>query len=230
MIIQRDIDCGALYRRTRRELIDLVRSLSDEQSGRMVPATPAWSIHDVVSHLVGITADLNAGNFGSGDADAWTGAQVGARRTRSIDELSTEWETEGPRFEEGLRLLGYGIGSHYVGDLTQHVADIDHTIGRKFEHGQALIVGLDFYLDSFHETLSAAEVGSVALWIGDEEWVLGRGPRVASLTAGRFEIFRCLGGRRSARQIRALDWTGDLASILPLVSRYSLPPKDIVEG
>jgi hypothetical protein len=63
VIIERDIDCGLLYRRTRRELMDLVRSLSDEQRGRPVPATPAWSIHDVVSHLVGITADLNAQNF-----------------------------------------------------------------------------------------------------------------------------------------------------------------------
>jgi uncharacterized protein (TIGR03083 family) len=230
MIIDRNIDCGASYRRKRHELIDLLRTLSDKQLRKVVPATPAWSVHDVVSHLVGITADLNAGNFGSSDPDDWTATQVRKRRSRSIEDLGAEWEKEGPTFEEGLRLLGYGIGSHYVGDLVQHTADIYHALRRKYEDDEALIVGLDFYLDSCHETLTTAGVGAVAVRILDDEWVLGRGTSVATLTAGRFEAFRCLGGRRSERQIRGMDWTGDLDTILRLLSRYPLPSEDLVEA
>ena len=91
-------------------------------------------------------------------------------------------------------------------------------------------MGLDFYLDSLHETLATTGVGSVGVRILDDEWILGRGANVATLTAGRFEVFRCLGGRRSERQIRAMDWTGDLETIMPLLSPYPLPTADIVEA
>ncbi len=196
----------------------------------MVPATPAWSVHDVVSHLVGIAADLNASRVGPGDADVWTAEQVRTRRDRSIEQLDAEWEKEAQKFEEGLRVLGYEIGSHFVGDLLQHTADINHALGRgRLEDDEALVVALDFYLDLFHQTLKAAAVGSVAVRILDEEWTLGSGPVVATLTASRFEVFRCLGGRRSEHQIRALEWSGDLDTVLAFVSPYPLPTTDIVE-
>ena len=89
MIIEREVDCGQIYEQQRHVLISLSRSLDNAQRRTMVPATPAWSVADVVAHLVGITSDLNAGRFGSGDADAWTAAQVHTRRERSIDELAT---------------------------------------------------------------------------------------------------------------------------------------------
>lgn len=92
MIIERGVDCGALYRAKRRELMALARTLADDQLGIVVPATPAWSVRDVVSHVVGITADLNALRFGPGDADAWTAEQVRTRRNNTIDELDGEWE------------------------------------------------------------------------------------------------------------------------------------------
>ena len=104
-----------------------------------------------------------------------------------------------------MRLLGYEIGSHYVGDLLQHASDIRHAVGEpSIDDDQALVIGLDFYLDSFHEALTEADVGSVAIQVPDETWVLGSGPLIASLAANRFELFRCLGGRRSEGQIRGL--------------------------
>ncbi len=230
VIIEREADCGALYQRKRRELLALARSLSQEQLCVVVPATPAWSVHDVVSHLVGIAADLNAQRFGSGDADAWSREQVRERRDRSVDELGDEWEKEAPTFEGGLALLGYEIGSHYVGDLLQHTSDVHHALGlERISDDEALVVALDFYLDTFHESLLAAGVGSVAVRILGNEWVLGAGPVVASLTADRFETFRCLGGRRSEHQIRAMNWTGDLDRIVALMSPYPLPRAEIIE-
>jgi uncharacterized protein (TIGR03083 family) len=231
VIAARDFDCGNLYEWKRRELMGLARSLTDEQLRLLVPATRAWSVHDVVSHLVGITADLNASRFGSGDLDAWTAEQVRTRRDLSMDQLGAEWEREAPTFEDGLRLLGYEIGSHYVGDLLQHTADINHALGRGgLEDDDALVVGLDFYLDLFHRALTAAAVGSVAVRVLDEEWALGSGPVVASLTASRFDAFRCLGGRRSEHQIRAMEWTGHLDRVVAVVSPYPLPTTDMVEG
>jgi hypothetical protein len=46
-------------------------------------------------------------------------------------------------------------------------------------------------------------------------------PPLGSLTAGLFELLRALTGRRSAEQIRRLDWTVDPHAYLPL---FGLPP------
>lgn len=48
-------------------------------------------------------------------------------------------------------------------------------------------------------------------------------------SGSRFEIFRTLGGRRSKAQVRALEWTGDIDRVLPVLSRYPLPSTDIAD-
>jgi uncharacterized protein (TIGR03083 family) len=231
VIIERPVDCGQLYEAERRALLDLVRSLPDEQLHRTVPATPAWTVHDVVAHVVGITADLNAGRFGTDAPDTWTAQQVQSRSDRSVADLAQEWDAEAPRFREGLALFGYEMGSHFLGDLVQHVADVHHALGRprRPDDDEALVVALDFYLDSFHQSLLDAGVGTVVAVIDGERWELGAGEVVAEVTVGRFELFRALGGRRSAAQIRSLTWTGDVDRVAGLVSRYGLPATDLVE-
>lgn len=231
MVPERDVDCGALYALERRRFLEMQRSLDDLARSRRVPATPAWTVHDVLSHVVGIAVDLNAGNFGDQiDPDAWTGAQVDARRGHTVDELTAEWEAAAPQFEEGLRLLGYEIGSHYVGDLLQHAADVRHTLGLpRPDDDLSLAVGLDFYLISFEESLVEAGIGAVEITVDGEVWTLGPAAPVASVRAERFELFRALGGRRSDAQIRAFAWQGDADEVVPLVSRYPLPSTDLVE-
>lgn len=230
MLPERMVDCGDLYRSKRQALLALARSLSPDQLQVHVPATPEWTVRDVVSHLVGIAADLNASEFGSGDPDAWTAAQVATRRARSLDGLAEEWEQEGPTFEDGLRLFGYELGSHFLGDLLQHTADIRHALGLgRFDDDIALAVALDHYLVTFGQALEASALGSVVVRLPDEEFTVGSGSVVAKLTGGRFEVFRSLGGRRSESQIRDMDWTGAVDTVLPVVSSYSVPQRPIIE-
>jgi uncharacterized protein (TIGR03083 family) len=230
VLIERDVDTAALYEQSRLALLDLVRSLDHEQLATLVPASPAWSVQDVVAHVVGITADLRHGNFGFGDPDVWTAAQVANRRGRSVEALAAEWDAEAPTFEEGLRLFGYVLGSHYIGDLLQHTCDVRHALGRsRVPDDLTLLVALDFYLDSFHEALLGAGIGAVRVHAGRDEWTLGSGEVVASWSAERFEVFRALGGRRDEPQIRAGEWTGDVDTVLPHVSPYGLPTEGIVE-
>jgi hypothetical protein len=186
----------------------------------------------VVAHVVGITADLNALRLGEGhtSAESWTDEQVHSRRGRPMDDLGSEWEHEAGQFEEGLRLLGYEIGSHYVGDLLHHAQDIRSALGTaRISDDEALVAGLDFYLDAFHEALTQAGAGSVVVRFVDESWTLGAGPVAASLSATRFETFRALGGRRSVAQIRSLGWTGDVDSVLGSTSAYPPPLSDLVD-
>jgi hypothetical protein len=70
----------------------------------------------------------------------------------------------------------------------------------------------------------------VVVHVGDERWALGSGPAVASVGAGRFELFRSLGGRRSEAQLRSLPWTGAVEDVLPVFSAYPPPGGDLFDG
>jgi uncharacterized protein (TIGR03083 family) len=223
-------DPASLYDTLRRSFVGLTGGLSNEQLATPVPATPAWTVVDVLAHVVGITADLSSGRFGQGmTADEWTAAQVETRHGRSVEELTAEWDAEAPEFVGGLGALGYSFGAHYLGDLLQHVADVQHALKLPPPpDDETLLVATDFYLESFDEALRTTGL-AVVVTTGDEGFKIGVGEIVAELEAPRYEVFRALGGRRSERQIRGLDWRGDVDRVLPTVSRYPLPEHDIVE-
>jgi uncharacterized protein (TIGR03083 family) len=221
VIAERPADCGALYRAERRELLDLLRPLPAAALQTVVPATPAWSVHDVVAHLTGITADLNALRFDAATPEDWTARQVAERRGSSLADLEDEWEREAPRFEEGLELLGYELGSHYVGDLLQHSCDVREALDEApVDDDLALAVALDFYVDGFSQTLTAAGVGAVEVRVGHEGWTAGAGEVVATVTAARLPLLRAFGGRVGADDVRAFGWSGDVEAVLPFVNAY----------
>lgn len=231
MCFERDTEPSSQYDDLRRRFVALVEQLTDAESARKVPATPAWTVHDVLAHVVGITADLNAGRFGEGQSpDEWTAAQVESRAGNSVAQLAAEWEREAPQFVDGLELFGYSFGAHYVGDLLQHFADVAHAVERHApSDDRSLSVALDFYLESFDVDMCAAGVGRVVVNSGPERHECGSGAIRAEVTGAPYEMFRALGGRRSAAQIRDLDWVGDRESVLPFVSRYPLPIADVIE-
>jgi uncharacterized protein (TIGR03083 family) len=224
VVPERDLDPAEMYELERVAFIAFLRRQSRDRLDVMVPATPGWGVRDVLAHLVGITADLNAEQFGNGDGDAWTAAQVASRRGRSVDELAIEWDREAPTFEHGLRLFGYTFAAHYLADLLQHVIDVRAALEMAWMPAdQHLAVALDFYLTSFDEALAAAGAGAVDVRAGDERWRLGDGDAIASVSASRFELFRALGGRRTRQEIRSLGWDGHVDAVVDMVSRYPSP-------
>lgn len=232
MIRVHDLDCGDAYARVRVELLALVRQAGPSGQAATVAPTPAWTVLDVVAHLVGLAADLNRGRFpGPGDdPDRWTEAQVAARRGRTIDELATEWDQEGPAFEDGLRLFGYETGCHFVGDLLQHRADIGLALGQPgLPDRPALDIGVDWYLEVAHQALTAAGSGGVELVVDGHPTPLGPPPVLARVVVTSFEAFRLLGARRSLAQISRLPWEGDPAPVLAPLLAYPAPTTDLHE-
>lgn len=221
------MDTGELYERTRQRFISVVRDASPTDLERIVAPTPAWSVRDALAHVVGITADLNALDFGAGDSSAWTARQVAIRRRRTIEEIITEWDREAARFEEGLGLLGYSIGAHYVADLHAHLQDVHLALGLPAVRDQeTVLVALDFYLESLDEALREEGLGALEIVTGEERHVAGPGEVRASLRADPFEVLRALSGRRSLAQVLSFEWTGDARSIAPRLSRYPFPERD----
>src|SRR2546430_15013614 len=96
-------DYAQTYGALRSRVSDLVRGADDEQLQRHTPAAPEWRVRDVVAHLSGITADINAGNLDGVATDPWTARQVDARRDWSIEQVLDEWDTGEPRSRRALR-------------------------------------------------------------------------------------------------------------------------------
>jgi hypothetical protein len=181
VIVEREVDCGLVCQRLRRQLIATLRSLDSRRLWTVVPATAAWSVRDAVAHVVGIASDLNAQRFDVTDPDEWTAREVHERQQATLGDLDVEWQLEAVTFEEGLRLLGYEVGSHFVGDLLDHASDIHHALGlARIDGHEALVVGLDFYLDSCHRDLVAQDVGGLGVETSDspqQRWTLGTAAR-----------------------------------------------------
>ena len=223
-----EIDCGALYETLRTEFITLVLSLDADGLNRTVPATPDWSARDALAHVVGLTEDLNAGNLGGDDPNAFTRAQVDRHRHSPIDEVIRAWDREAPAFEDGLRLFGYQVGNHFVGDLFIHFVDVLVATDRSIDRTSvAMWVSLDWYLDSLEAGIDELRLGALEIVTPPERRVLGHGETLATVTAEPFEILRACAGRRSMAQVAAFGWTGDRARFLPHVSRYEFPADDL---
>lgn len=222
------VDCGSLYEMIRARFIALVRSLDADELEGIVNATPEWRVRDVLAHVAGLTEDLNAGNFGDGDPDAFTRAQIERHRGSTLDDVIDAWDRDAPTFEEGLRLFGYQVGNHFVGDLFIHFVDVCSSGGRAVDReSEAMWVALDWYLDSLEEGIEEQSLGALEVVTEPERRVIGHGDVLATVTAEPFEILRACAGRRSTAQIAAFAWTGNAQRFLPHVSRYSFPAADL---
>jgi hypothetical protein len=120
------------------------------------------------------------------------------------------------------------MGAHYVADLHAHLQDVHLTLGLPaVRDPQTVLVALDFYLESLDQSLREERAGALEIVAGEERHVAGAGAVRASVSGEPFEVLRALSGRRSLAQILSLDWTGDVGTIAPQVSRYPFPEHDI---
>lgn len=234
------VDPASLYERTRRGFISMVLALSEAELRARVPATPEWSVRDVLAHVVGLVGDLNAERFPAADdigGAEWARLQVERGRDLTRRALIAEWDREAPKFEAGLRTFGYEVGSHFLADLYVHFQDVRSAVGLSPSPDEsAVAVALDHYLGFFSELLAAHGWGTLEVLAGEEKRVLGcEGRHHARLTTEPSELLRVVSGRRSAAQVRALDWDGDADSLIELLQTvltggYSLPQVDLVES
>src|SRR4030088_2217559 len=98
-------DYAQTYRALRGRVSDLVCDVDEQQLERLAPAAPEWRVRDLVAHLSGITADINAGNLDGVATDAWTARQVDTRRDWEIARVLDEWDTEGAKVEAVMASL-----------------------------------------------------------------------------------------------------------------------------
>lgn len=217
---------GDAYRGSRARLTALANELGDDGLATIVPTCPDWRIHDVLGHLIGLVADVSAGNTAAAGTDEWTAAQVDARRDRTGAELIAEWDGNGPGMEELLDGVPPSVGERIVGDIATHEHDVWGAVGRAgARETDAVTLGFERYATALGARIS--EAGLPALRLNDT--VVGEGDAGATVSAPTFELFRALTGRRSAEQVRGYGWDGDAEPYVAIFSAYGTPTEAVIE-
>jgi uncharacterized protein (TIGR03083 family) len=218
-----------IYADLRAEFIALARSLTADEAARKAPQSPAWSIRDVIAHVVGIVDDMLSDNLAGIGTDSWTAAHLAKRVDNSLADICDEWEALGPAF----RSLGEAnpvIPMRAGADLITHYHDVLQALGRPGARDTAAVrMALERYGPFFCERAEQAGLPTVRIEAGDRVWQSAEGDPAAILTASAFEMLRALSGRRSPAQIVAMKWTGDAEPYLAVVSPYGLPAEDVLE-
>jgi len=223
-------DYGMLYGATRERVGSLVRDLDDATAATPVPACPGWTVHDVVAHLAGTVTDVLAGKLDGVGSDAWTRAQVAARRDVPIRDLVDEWNEGGPQFEDGLRAIGGAMAATAVSDAFQHEQDVRSAIDRQGGRDvDVILTVVESYVPGLARRIGGAGLGPLRVEARSHGYTAGDGEPVATVRAEPFELARALGGRRTVDEIRALAWDGDAAAYAPLFSTYGTPTTSIGE-
>ncbi len=200
-----DHDLGQLYESARARITGMLDGADDSLN---VPATPEWTVHDVIAHLSGVVEDALSGNLDGVTTDPWTAAQVERGRGTSTVQLLADWNAEAPKIEAFLSSPAGATAFRAVIDVHTHEADLRGALGLP-----SLLP--DDYGTFMFEMLATTIIDAVAQAglpplrivtpVGDSV-----GPHDAPVTAtiDRHEFHRASLGRRSAAQVEAFDWGG----------------------
>lgn len=220
------------YAECRRRVRELLADADGVAAGTVVPACPAWTVHDLCAHLAGVPAALVArDNPPPGDNQPWVDAQVAARSDRSMSELLDEWDEVGPPFEALMRRYPHAFGG-LVYDAVAHEHDLRGALGRPGERdSDGVFASLDVLVDIVTRDLAAhgPVPGTIHLVAGDRRWTLGDGDPTVTIDTTPFELMRLLGSRRSEAQLLAAGRTGDVTPFVGALAHMPLPDHDLEE-
>lgn len=220
---------AAEYRRSRHRMTTLLDGTPDEQHALVVHACPAWSVHDLISHVTGIAVDLGAGRAPSGDPQTWVDRQVEERRTRSIGDVISEWSTACESFEPMIAASPKAFWG-LVYDLVVHEFDLRQALGdRNGRETDGVKIAAELGLRLVKGDLRKAGLGSLLVEMDGETIRVGDGEIGLTLRTTPFECLRLLGSRRTQAELEAADFEGDLDRYLTALVHMDLPVRSLGE-
>jgi len=208
-------------------VIELVAPLTTEQAAVRVPACPDWTVRDLFSHMVGLGADVVAGDEPDDHHPVWTQMQVATRRDHDIAALVTEWEGISGRLQEWMR----EHGTRPLSDVIIHEQDLRGALGAPGGRDSG---GVRAVRDRFLPRLAARVEGlpPIGLVADGWQWASGGAPADAAVVvrASEFDLARALVTRRSEHQLRSWTTRGELGPYLDGFAFLGpLPSTDLTE-
>lgn len=117
---------GDLYRANVDAVSRLAGDLDDAALRTTVPASPDWTVHDVLRHLAGGPADALAGRMDGAPGPEWTARHVAERSGLSPTELTTEMRS---RVDAVADSTVDNPRPAIVWDVAVHHADLHEALG-----------------------------------------------------------------------------------------------------
>jgi uncharacterized protein (TIGR03083 family) len=167
-------DWGSLYKEHVAAVSALAGDLTEAQLATRVPATPAWTVHEVLAHLAGGASDLVTGRMDGAPSAEWTARHVGERAGLPVADLTDE-----------LRSRQHAIA--------ESVADNPRP---------ALVWNIAVHHADLHEALGLPRMPD-HLWLPIVEALAPRLAAGLADTVPRYELFRASFSRRSRGQMQA---------------------------
>ncbi len=190
-------DLGASYRSARERICELLADGSHATT--TVPATPAWTVHDVLAHISGVAVDAATGNMAGAPGDAWTDAQVQRGKGAADSELIAQWTEHAPVLEGLLSSPQGAMASAAVMDIHCHETDLRHALGHPADLPVDFLAWAGTAMrDRFATQVTEAGLAPIEVAIDDFEW------------------FRARLGRRTEAEVRAYSWSADPTGYLDL--------------
>lgn len=211
------------YREAQGRILSLV---NNQNADLPVPATPGWTVKDLIAHLAGALADTRAGNTEGAPGPEWTARHVESRRHRSLGDIAAEWHliantSPYPFQQHGARL---------VADVVSHEFDIKGALGNREGRGHPVVRSATLvFLSGVDWQLRESGVPALRILVEDKALDVGEGEPQGTVEMGWWETMRVASGRRSRDQVRALAWTGDPETWLDHLFVFGPRETDLIE-
>ena len=222
--------CADAYRALRARVTEVVGDADPAALDALAPATPEWRVRDVLAHMVGVNADILAGNLAGVGTDPWTAVQVDTRRDRSVAEMLAEWNEISPAVEEIAPMFGTATGQ-WLYDACTHEHDLRNALGVPgARDSDAVALGYQWATDRVDDVLRGADAPAFGFRTEAGAKTVGAGEPATEVRTTRFEVVRALTGRRSRAQIEAYEWAGTVRpEVFASLGLFTLRADDFVE-
>jgi uncharacterized protein (TIGR03083 family) len=210
-------EIGWHYERSRTRIDDLLRPADADAWDVPVLACPGWRVRDVVAHLLGNTEDAAAGRLDGPPTEVQTQDQIDRHRDDDPVTLLDAWAEVGPFVAAVVTQTDMWPAAI---DVVSHEHDIRGALTQPGARDDASITELAELMRTF-DTPRPVSVAFDADEPSDGD--------ALRLRTTAFELVRLRMGRRSRRQVEALDWSDDPTDVLPHLFIFGPSPTDIVE-
>jgi uncharacterized protein (TIGR03083 family) len=208
-------------------VVDLVQSLDAEEAERSVPACPDWTVTQLLAHMVGLNADVLAGDEPDDHNSTWTQRQVDRRAGREPADLVAEWLALTQPMQDWMR----EHGTRPLNDAVIHEQDMRGAVDRPGgRDSDGLVAVREAMAERFATRVRAAHLAPVEL--RSPVWIFstGDGDPGLELFAPEFDLTRALMTRRTADQLRQWSTAGAIDPYLPVFASLGpLPDRPLPE-
>ena len=215
------------WAQSQQRVIELVEDLDPGVADGVVPACPDWTVRQLLSHMIGLDADVIAGDEPDDHNASWTQKQVDARADRDVAALVEEWRgLTGP-----LQDWMASNGTRPLGDVVIHEQDLRGALAAPGARDTASLAALrDRMAAGFAKAVGDAGLPTIQLVAPSWSFTAGDEPVAVTVEASEFDLTRALMTRRTADQLRSWATDGGRRALPRVLRRAGSAADDCVAG